>query len=189
MAPNQESHRHGYPPLKWIGHILGLLYLLITLLFGPIKSLAAWLGRQQVIERYRGWVASLPPASGLGASLLSLSLLEVSKLAVLLTFRHFGLAAAVVVTFCAKASFGYFAHTTWQAARPKVIATYSWAARLDAWVMTWLARLRGLRDRWVNYPRRFWHAGLIGPITLLRKHTARMITGLKAKLARTFDLS
>ena len=74
------------------------------------------------------------PAAGLAASLLSLSLLELSKIAVLLSYRRFGLLAALVVTLCAKASIGYFANLTWQAARPKVITAYPWAARVDAWV-------------------------------------------------------
>ena len=55
-------------------------------------------------------------------------------MAVLLSLRYFGVMAAVVVTVGAKASLGYFAHITWRAARPKVIAAYPWAARVDAWV-------------------------------------------------------
>ncbi|MFO1424760.1 MAG: hypothetical protein U1F70_14135 [Candidatus Competibacteraceae bacterium] len=169
-----EHRRHRHPVLRWIGHTLGLLYILVTLLFGPIRSLANWLQRQQFIQRYQRWMAGLPPAAGLAVSLLSLGLLEISKIAVLLSYRYFGALAAVAVTIAAKASLGYFAHLTWHAARPKVIAAYAWAARVDAWVGVQLAQLRGFRDRWVGYLRsRPWYPGVVNAITLLRQHAAR----------------
>ncbi|HOB61757.1 MAG TPA: hypothetical protein PKI41_06495 [Candidatus Competibacteraceae bacterium] len=176
-----QSHRHS--PLRGIGHALGLLYILVTLLFGPIRSLAAWLARQQLIQTYQRWVAALPPAAGLSIALLSLGLLEVSKLAVLLSFRYLGLLAAVIVTLVAKASFGYFAHLTWQAARPKVIAAYGWAARLDTWVGEQLAQLRGFRDRWLDYLRcRSWYPGAVASWRQLRQWGKLWLRWLRRQL-------
>lgn len=170
MRKDTKPQPYRHPLLRALGHALGLLYILITLLFGPIRSLATWLGQQQFIQSYRCWVAALPPAAGLIMALLSLGLLEVSKLAVLLSFRYLGLLAAVIVTIAAKASFGYFAHLTWQAARPKVVATYAWAARLDAWVGEQLAQLRGFRDRWLSYLRsRPWYPGAVATWRQLRQ--------------------
>lgn len=170
MSENPQPQPRRHPLLRALGHALGLLYILVTLLFGPIRSLAIWLGQQRFIQGYQRWVATLPPAAGLIMALLALSLLEVSKLAVLLSFRYLGLLAAVIVTIAAKASFGYFAHLTWRAARPKVIATYAWAARLDAWVGEQLAQLRGLRDRWLSYLRsRSWYPGAVATWRQLRQ--------------------
>jgi hypothetical protein len=164
--------------------MLGLLYLLVTLLFGPIKSLARWLAQQAFVARYQRWVARLPPGIGLALALLSLSLLEVSKIVVLLSFRHFGLAAAIIVVFCTKVSLGYFAHLTWQAARPQVIATYAWAARIDAWVLTQLEHIRGFRNRWLVYLRtRPWYVILSGAAARLRQTTTQLAQWIKAKLA------
>ena len=87
-------------------------------------------------------------------SLLARGLLEVAKVAVLLSLRYFGVMTAVVVTVGAKASLGDVAHVTWRAARPPVIAAYPWAARADAWVGAQLAQLRGFRDRWLGTLRR-----------------------------------
>ncbi|MDS4030500.1 MAG: hypothetical protein RKO66_10555 [Candidatus Contendobacter sp.] len=171
---DREHRRRRHPVLRWIGHAIGLIYILVTLLFGPIRSLAAWLQRRQFIQRYQRWVASFPPAVGLAVSLLSLGFLEISKLAVLLSYRYFGALAAVAVTIAAKASLGYFAHLTWHAARPKVIAAYAWAARVDAWVGAQLAQLRGFRNRWVGYLRsRPWYPGIANVIATLRQHAAR----------------
>jgi hypothetical protein len=49
-----------------------LAYVLVTLLFGPIRSLARWLERQRIVQRYERRVARWPPAAGrvLPASLL-----------------------------------------------------------------------------------------------------------------------
>lgn len=151
MNSHETMSRYRHPRLRWVGRALGLLYVLATALFGPIKSLARWLAGQQAIQRYQRMVANLPPSAGLALSLVSLVGLEVSKVAVLLSYRYFGLVAALIVTLCAKASLGYFAHLTWQAARPRVIAAYPWAARADAWVGARLAQLRGFRDRWLAY--------------------------------------
>lgn len=164
-----------------------MAYILVTLLFGPIQSLAFWLGRQRLIQRYEHWVASLPPAAGLAMSLLSLGFLEISKVAVLLSFRSFGLLAAVVVTVGAKASLGYFAHTTWRAARPQVIATYAWAARVDAWVGAQLALLRNFRDRWRSYLRsRSWYRGTVDAFLMIQKRTARVVGWIKGWLTTIF---
>lgn len=187
MTDDTQHHPHRHPLLHWIGHALGLIYILVTLLFGPIQSLALWLGQQQMIQSYERWVARFPPAAGLAVSLLSLGLLELSKIAVLLSYRYFGLLAAIVVTFCAKASLGYFAHITWQAARPKVIAAYPWAARVEAWVGVQLAQLRGFRDRWLGYLRsRSWYPGVVNAITMLRNRAARGVGWIKDRLMTTF---
>lgn len=170
---NQRRHRH--PVLRWIGHAIGLSYLLITLLFGPIKWLAAWLQQQGLIQRYQRWVGGLPSAAGLAVSLLSLGFLEISKIIVLLSYRYFGVLAAVIMTVAAKASLGYFAHLTWHAARPKVIAAYAWAARVDAWVAAQLAQLRGFRARWMAWLRsRPWYAGARNAILTARKRFRRL---------------
>jgi hypothetical protein len=179
-----EHHRHRHPVLRWIGHALGLLYILVTLLFGPIQSLARWLERQRIVQRYERGVARLPPVAGLALSLLALGLLELSKIAVLLSYRSFGLLAAVAVTVCAKAGAGYFAHVTWRAARPKVIATYPWAARVEAWVGAQLAQLRGFRDRWLGYLRdRSWYRGAVAAVALLRKRAACGVGWIKDRWA------
>lgn len=183
-----EEPRHPrHPLLHGIGHALGILYLLVTLLFGPIRSLAVWLEQQRLIQRYGGWVGGLPPAAGLAVSLLALGLLEVAKVAVLLSLRYFGVMAAVVVTVGAKASLGYFAHLTWRAARPKVIAAYPWAARVDAWVGAQLALLRGFRDRWLNtLRRRSWYPGAVNAVRTLQNQAARGLGWIKARWARAF---
>lgn len=187
MPFEQKQHHDRHPVLHWIGHALGIVYILVTLLFGPIKSLARWLEQQRLIQRYEHWVASFTPAAGLAASLLSLSLLELSKIAVLLSYRRFGLLAALVVTLCAKASIGYFAHLTWQAARPKVIAAYPWAARVDAWVEVQLAQLRGFRDRWLGYVRsQPWYPGTAATINSLRQSAVRWAGMIKRWLAAQF---
>jgi len=74
----QQDHPQ-HPVLRWIGHALGLAYVLVTLLFGPIRSLARRLGQEQIVQRYERRVATLPPAVGLSLSLLSLALLELSN--------------------------------------------------------------------------------------------------------------
>lgn len=150
MVASREHTLHQNSLPRRIGQGLGLLYLLVTLLFGPIKSLAAWLGRQHIVQRYQQWVSRCSPALGLFLSLSSLVLLELSKIIVLLTFQRAGLLAAVMVTLLAKVSVGYFAHATWQAARPKVIHAYAWVARVDAWVGIQLTKLRVWRDRWAQ---------------------------------------
>jgi hypothetical protein len=183
----EEPRHHRHPILRGIGHALGVLYLLVTLLFGPIRSLAAWLERRRLIQRYERWVAGLPPAAGLAGSLLALGLLEVAKLAVLLSLRYFGLVAAAVVTVGAKASLGYFAHVTWRAARPKVIAAYPWAARVDAWVGAQLTLLRGFRDRWLgSLRRRSWYPGVVNVFRTIRKRAAAVIGWIKARWATAF---
>ncbi|MCC7221488.1 MAG: hypothetical protein IT490_12260 [Candidatus Contendobacter sp.] len=188
MTEHSNLRRHRHPRLRRVGHILGLIYIFVTLLFGPIQALARWLGRQQLIQRYQQWVARFPPAIGLSVSLLSLSLLEFSKIAVLLSYHRFGVWAAIIVTFCAKASLGYFAHLTWHAARPKVIATYPWAARVDAWVGAQLAQLRGFRTQWVGYLNsRSWYPGAIHMITLLRKRAVDWANQIKRRLATHFS--
>lgn len=181
MTQHPTMPRYRYPRLCGFGRILGLLYLLVTALFGPIKSLARWLAGQKTVQHYQRGVANLPPSAALALSLLSLVGLEVSKVAVLLSYRYFGLAAAVVVTLCAKASLGYFAHLTWQAARPRVIAAYPWVARVDAWVMVRLAQLRDFRNRWVAYLRKQpWYSASRTMITLLRKQTVGLVERIKA---------
>ena len=183
----EQPHHHRHPLLRGIGHALGVLYLLVTLLFGPIRSLAVWLERQRFIQRYERWVGELPPAAGLAVSLLALGLLEVAKVAVLLSLRYFGWVAAVVVTVGAKASLGYFAHLTWRAARPRVIAAYPWAARVDTWVGVQLALLRGFRDRWLNYVRRrYWYPGAVNAVRTIRHQAARMLGWVKARWVRAF---
>ncbi len=183
----QKQHHDRHPILHWIGHALGIVYILVTLLFGPIKALARWLEQQRLIQRYEHWVAGLPPAAGLAASLLSLSLLELSKIVVLLSYRWVGLLTALVVTLCAKASIGYFANLTWQAARPKVIAAYPWAARVDAWVEVQIVQLRGFRDRWLGYVRNQpWYPGTITTIRSLRQYAVRWISMIKRRLAAQF---
>lgn len=136
-----------HPLLRWLGHAFGVGYILVTLLFGPIKWLAKWLAQQSYIQKYQAGIALLPPPLGLMISVVSLGLLEVSKLFVLLTYRRYGLFAAILAATAAKASLGYLAHTTWHAARPKVIATYPWAARADAWVGAQIIQLKSYRDR------------------------------------------
>ena len=79
MTPDPTSPRYRHPVLRWIGHALGVTYLLVTLLFGPIRSLARWLTQQRFIQRYQHEVAGLPPAAGLSLSLLSLGLLELPR--------------------------------------------------------------------------------------------------------------
>jgi len=90
VTPDEAPHRPRHPRLRWIGHALGLAYVLVTLLFGPIRSLARWLERQRIVQRYERRVARWPPAAGLALSLLSLGLLELSKVAVLLSYRSLG---------------------------------------------------------------------------------------------------
>lgn len=183
MRDTDRPHPRPGASLRWIGHLLGLAYLLVTLLFGPIKSLAAWLAKQRWIQRYRGWVARLPPAAGLALSLLSLALLELSKIAVLLSYRVFGLPGALAATVCAKISIGYFAHATWQAARPEAVAAYSWVARVDAWVAAQLGQLRGLRDRWLRWLRgRPRYAVTAAVLRGLRRRVARLSEWIKLKL-------
>ena len=183
----EQPHHHQHPLLRGIGHALGVLYIVVTLLFGPIRSLAVWLEQQRFIQRYERWVAGLPPAAGLAVSLLALGLLEVAKVAVLLSLRYFGVIAAVVVTVGAKASLGYFAHLTWRAARPQVIAAYPWAARVDAWVGVQLALLRGFRDRWLAYLRRqSWYSGVVNIVRTLRRQAARVLGWIKARWVRVF---
>ena len=183
----EEPRHHRHPILRGIGHALGVLYIFVTLLFGPIRSLAAWLEQQRFIQRYERWVGELPPAAGLAGSLLALSLLEVAKVAVLLSLRYFGLMAAVVVTVGAKASLGYFAHVTWRAARPQVIAAYPWAARVDAWVGAQLALLRGFRDRWLDtLRRRSWYPGVVNAVRTIRNQAARVLGWIKARWAAAF---
>jgi hypothetical protein len=187
VSDDNQHHSRRRPLLRGIGHGLGVLYILVTLLFGPIQSLARWLERQRPIQRYERWVGGLPPAAALAVALLSLGLLEVSKVAVLLSFRYFGVLAAVVVTVGAKASLGYFAHATWRAARPKVVATYAWAARVEAWVGAQLALLRGVRDRWLGYLRsRSWYPGIVDAITLVRNQSARAVGWIKDWLMTAF---
>ena len=183
----EQRRHHRHPLLRGIGHALGVLYIVVTLLFGPIRSLAAWLEQQRLIQRYERWVGELPPAAGLAGSLLALGLLEVAKVAVLLSLRYFGVIAAVMVTVAAKASLGYFAHLTWRAARPKVITAYPWAARVDAWVGVQLAQLRRFRDRWLDYlRRRSWYPGTVNAVRTLRRQAARMLGWIKARWARAF---
>ena len=183
----EQPHHHQHPLLRGIGHALGVLYLLVTLLFGPNRSLAAWLEQQRFIQRYERWVGELPPAAGLAGSLLALGLLEVAKVAVLLSLRYFGVVAAVVVTVGAKASLGYFAHLTWRATRPRVIAAYPWAARVDAWVGAQLALLRGFRDRWLgSLRRRSWYPGVVNAFRTIRNWAAAVLGWIKARWARAF---
>lgn len=177
MPFDQEQPHHRHPVLRWIGHALGMIYILVTLLFGPIKSLARWLAQHRLIQRYEQGVAGFSPAAGLAVSLLSLSLLELSKIAVLLSYRGFGLLTALVVTLGAKASIGYFAHLTWRVARPKVIAAYPWAARVDAGVEVQLAQLRGFRDRWLGYVRS--QRGYPGAVTTMKRLRQSAIHGVR----------
>lgn len=187
MTDHEKPHRYRHPILRGIGHAFGLAYVLVTLLFGPIRSLARWLGRRRIVRRYERGVARLPPVAGLSLSLLSLGLLELSKIAVLLSYRFAGLPGAVAAMLCAKASLGYFAHVTWRAARPKVIATYPWAARVDAWVGAQLARLRGFRDRWLDRLRdRLWYPGAVAAIARLRQHSVRWAGAIKRRMATFF---
>jgi hypothetical protein len=187
VTDDKARHPHWHPLLRWVGHAFGLLYILVTLLFGPIKWLAAWLERQQVIQRYIRLVASFPPAAGLTVSLLSLGLLELSKIAVLLSYRYFGLLTAMVVTLCAKVSLGYFAHTTWHAARPNVIVAYPWAARVDAWISAQLVQIRGFRDRLVGYLKnRSWYPGIVNAFMIIQKRAASLAGWIKTGLANIF---
>ncbi|HRD66973.1 MAG TPA: hypothetical protein PKY50_12575 [Candidatus Competibacter sp.] len=165
-----------------------MAYVLVTLLFGPIRSLARKLERQQIVQRYERRVAAFPPAAGLSLSLLSLVLLELSKIAVLLSYRFAGLPGAVATMFCAKAGIGYFAHVTWRAARPKVIAAYPWAARADAWVGAQLVQLRGFRDRWLGYlHHRAWYPGAVAALARLRQYATGVARWIKDKLTTAFD--
>lgn len=165
-----------------------MAYVLVTLLFGPIRSLARKLERQRIVRRYERRVAAFPPAVGLSLSLLSLGLLELSKIAVLLSYRFAGLPGAVAAMVCAKAGIGYFAHVTWRAARPKVVAAYPWAARADAWVGAQLAQLRGFRDRWLGYLRgRSWYPEAVAALARLRQRATRAAGRIKDKLAAAFD--
>lgn len=187
MTDHEKPHRYRHPILRGIGHALGLAYVLVTLLFGPIRSLARWLGRRRIVRRYERRVAAFPPAAGLALSLLALGLLELSKIAVLLSYRLAGLPGAVAAMLCAKASLGYFAHVTWRAARPKVIATYPWAARVDAWVGAQLAQLRGFRDHWLDSLRaRSWYPGAVRAFLAIRNRAARAAGRIKGKLAASF---
>lgn len=129
------------------GDVVGLVYVLVTLLFGPIKSLARWLARQQFIQRYKIFITQLPPSLGLTFSLLSLGALELSKILVILAFRAGGVPLAILAILFSKASLGYFAHTTWMAARPKVIAAYPRVHAVDEWVGIQLNLIRGFKDR------------------------------------------
>lgn len=187
MTDHEKPHRYRHPILRGIGHALGLAYVLVTLLFGPIRSLARWLERRRIVRRYERGVARLPPVAGLSLSLLALGLLELSKIAVLLSYRLAGLPGAVAAMLCAKVSLGYFAHVTWRAARPKVIATYPWAARADGWVGAQLARLRGFRDRWLDRLRdRPWYPGAVRAFLVIRNRAARAAGRTKGKLAAAF---
>ena len=184
MTRDGRHRRHRHPVLRWIGHALGLAYVLVTLLFGPIRSLARWLERQQIVRRYERRVAALPPAAGLALSLLSLGLLELSKIAVLLSYRFAGLPGAVAAMICTKASIGYFAHVTWRAARPKAISAYPRVARVDAWVGAQLAQLRGFRDRWLGFLRaRSWYPGARAAIGHFGRHAARLAGAIRRRLA------
>ena len=129
------------------GHVFGFLYIVVTLLFGPVKSVANWLAQQALIQRYKEFVGGLAPAAGLALSLLSLGFLELSKIAVLLVYERTGFIAAACTTLLAKLSFGYFAHMTWHAARPKVIEAYPRIRQLDSWVGAQIAIIRGFADR------------------------------------------
>lgn len=129
------------------GHVFGFLYILVTLLFGPVKSVAQWLAQQRFIQRYKAFVGGLPPALGLTLSLLCLGLLELSKIVVLLAYHKGGLLLALCTTITAKLSFGYWAHMTWHAAREKVIAAYPRIRAIDAWVGQQIAIIKGFRDR------------------------------------------
>lgn len=129
------------------GHIFGFLYIVVTLLFGPVKSVARWLAQQRFIHRYKVFVGSLSPSLGLALSLLCLSLLELSKIIVLLAYSKGGLLLAFLTTVLAKLSFGYWAHMTWYAARAKVIAAYPRVRAVDAWVGQQIAIIKGFRDR------------------------------------------
>jgi hypothetical protein len=129
------------------GHVFGFLYIVVTLLFGPVKSVALWLARQRFIHRYKEFVSRLSPALGLTLSLLCLSLLELSKIIVLMAYSKGGLFLALLTTILAKLSFGYWAHMTWHAARAKVTAAYPRIRAIDAWVGQQIAIIKGFRDR------------------------------------------
>ncbi len=179
------EHRH--PVLRWVGRMFGVLYILGTLLFGPVKWLAVWLARQEVVHRYRLGIAALPPSLGLAVSVLSLGLLEVSKIAVLLVYHRYGLIMAVLATIAAKISLGYVAHTTWHAARPKVIAVYPWAARADAWVGQQIARIKGYRDHVVAAIREsFWYPAAVRVIDAARPVLAGAVATIKKLVANIF---
>lgn len=149
--PNQpppDQHQESFNHFAHVaGHVAGFLYILITWLFGPVKSVALWLARQRFIQRYKAFVGSLPPALGLGLSLLCLSLLELSKIIVLLAYSKGGLLLAFLTTVLAKLSFGYWAHMTWHAARAKVIAAYPRVRAIDAWVGQQIAIIKSFRNR------------------------------------------
>lgn len=145
-----------------VGHVFGFLYILVTLLFGPVKSVANWLAQQSLIQKYKTFIAGLPPALGLMVSVLSLGLLELSKLAVLFAYQRGGLLVALCTTLMAKLSFGYLAHTTWHAARPKVIEAYPRVRTVDAWVGRQIAIIKGFRDRIVAQVRAAaWYPALV----------------------------
>lgn len=129
------------------GDVVGLVYVLVTLLFGPIKSLARWLAEQKLIQRYKNFIGLLPPTAGLTVSVLSLGALELSKILVILGYRAGGLPLALLAIVFSKASLGYFAHTTWTAARPKVIASFPRVRAVDAWVGVQLGIIRDFKDR------------------------------------------
>lgn len=187
LVDDERHRRHRHPRSRGIGHALGLAYVLVTLLFGPIRSLARRLERQEIVRRYEIRVAAFPPAAGLALSLLALGLLELSKIAVLLSYRFAGLPGAVAAMLCAKASVGYFAHVTWRAARPKVIAAYPRVARVDGWIGAQLAQLRGFRDRWLDSLRaRSWYPGAVRAFLVIRNRAARAAGRTKGKLAAAF---
>lgn len=165
------------------GHVFGFAYIVVTLLFGPVKSLATWLAQQSFIQRYKVFVANLPPAVGFALSLFSLGLLELSKIAVLMAYHKGGLLLALCTTLCAKISFGYLAHTTWHAARPRVIEAYPRVRSLDAWVGRQLDMIKGFRDRIVLKCRNAaWYPALAGFVVLV----GRQALGVKNWLKQVF---
>lgn len=167
------------------GDIVGLLYVLVTLLFGPIKSLARWLARQQFIQRYKIFIAGLPPAAGLTLSLLSLGALELSKILVILAFRAGGVPLAILAILFSKASLGYFAHTTWMAARPKVIAAYPRMSAVDAWVGAQLAMIRGFKDRLLAKMRAApWYPAARDAVVAVRQTGQAAVARVRAWLAK-----
>lgn len=167
------------------GDIIGLAYVLVTLLFGPIKSLARWLARQQLVQRYKAFIAQLPPAAGLTVSLLSLGALELSKIMVILAYRTGGLPLAVLAILLSKASLGYFAHTTWMAARPKVIAAYPRVRAVDAWVGAQLGIIRGFKDRLVAKLRAAsWYPAARNAVMAVRQAGQATMARLRGWLAR-----
>jgi len=68
-----------------------------------------------------------------------------------------------------------------------VIATYPWAARVDAWVGAQLALLRGFRDRGLDaLRRRSWYPGVVNAFRIVRSRAARLLGWIKARWARAF---